>query len=410
MKAKFLVLLFLGMLNIQAQTTKKTVTPVKKATPTTTKPATKTTPKPAAVLEGIFATITTNKGTIVVQLEYKKTPVTVANFIALAEGKNTFVTDAKLKGKPFYDGLKFHRVIPDFMIQGGDPSGSGSGGPGYAFKDEITDLKHSKGGILSMANSGPATNGSQFFITHKDTPWLDGKHTVFGHVTQGMDVVNKIAQNDVILKMIITRKGTAAKAFDAPKVFADYYNNKAEDAKKQAAIDAENQKKQAEIQAEAKRVYEEKYSGVIKAKAAYFATEKATATTTPSGLVYKITQKGTGVKPADGTTFYFNYAGYFEDGNLFDSSYAEVCKAYGKYDANRDAQKGYQAFPFEAGKKDGMIPGFIEGLSLISFGDKAIIYLPSNLAYGERGAGGVIPPNATLIFEIEMIESKTEPK
>ena len=414
MKAKILVLLFLGIVSLQAQTTKKTVTPVKKTTTTTTtkKPTTtsKTTPKPAAVVEGIFATIVTNKGTIVLELEYKKTPVTVANFIALAEGKNTFVTDEKLKGKPFYDGLKFHRVIKDFMIQGGDPSGNGSGGPGYAFKDEITDLKHTKGGILSMANSGPATNGSQFFITHKDTPWLDGKHTVFGHVTQGMDVVNQIAQNDVMLKVTITRKGTAAKAFDAPKVFADYYNNKAEDAKKQAAIDAENQKKQAEIQAETKRVYEEKYSSVIKAKAAYFATEKATATTTPSGLVYKITQKGTGIKPADGTTFYFNYAGYFEDGNLFDSSYADVCKTYGKYDANRDAQKGYQAFPFEAGKKDGMIPGFIEGLSLISFGDKAIIYIPSNLAYGEKGAGGVIPPNATLIFEIEMIESQVAPK
>ena len=414
MKAKILLLLFLGIVNLQAQTTKKPTTPVKKTTTTTTtkKPTTtsKTTTKVPTVVEGIFATIATNKGTIVVQLEYKKTPVTVANFIALAEGKNTFMTDAKLKGKPFYDGLKFHRVIPDFMIQGGDPSGNGSGGPGYAFKDEITDLKHSKGGILSMANSGPATNGSQFFITHKDTPWLDGKHTIFGRVTTGMDVVNKIAQNDVILKVTITRKGTAAKAFNAPKVFSDYYNNKAEDAKKQAAIDAENQKKQAEMQAEAKRVYEEKYSSVIKAKAAYFAAKKATATTTPSGLVYKITQKGTGVKPADGTTFYFNYAGYFEDGNLFDSSYAEVNKNYGKYDANRDAQQGYQAYPFQAGKKEGMIPGFLEGLSLISFGEKAILYLPSNLAYGEKGHGGVIPPNATLIFEIEMVESKAEPK
>nr|WP_315148234.1 peptidylprolyl isomerase [uncultured Flavobacterium sp.] len=410
MKAKILLLLFLGMLNLQAQTTKKPTTTAKKPTTSTTKKTTPTAKPATAVDEGIFATITTSKGPIILQLEYKKTPVTVANFVALAEGKNTFVTDEKLKGKPFYDGLKFHRVIKDFMIQGGDPSGNGSGGPGYSFKDEITDLKHSKGGILSMANSGPATNGSQFFITHKETPWLDGKHTVFGHVTQGMDVVNSIAQDDVILKVTITRKGTAAKAFNAPKVFADYFNNKAEDAKKQALIDAENQKKQAAIEAEAKRVYQEKYASVIKAKAAYFAAEKATATTTPSGLAYKITQKGTGVKPADGTTFLFNYAGYFEDGNLFDSSYADVCKNYGKYDSNRDAQNGYQAFPFEAGKKDGMIPGFIEGLSLISFGDKAIIYLPSNLAYGERGAGGVIPPNATLIFEIEMIESKVAPK
>lgn len=405
MKAKILVLLFLGMLNIQAQTAKKPVTTTKK--PTTTS---KTTPKTPAVIEGIFATISTNKGNIVVQLEYQKTPVTVANFIALAEGKNTFVTDEKLKAKPFYDGLKFHRVIKDFMIQGGDPSGNGSGGPGYAFKDEFTDLKFEKGGVLAMANSGPATNGSQFFITHKDTPWLNGKHTIFGHVTQGMEIVNLIAQDDVILKVTITRKGTSAKAFDAPKVFSDYYSNKAEDAKKQAAIDAENQKKQAEIQAEAKKVYLEKYGSVIAAKAAYLATVKAGATTTPSGLAYKITQKGTGVKPVDGTTFYFNYAGYFEDGSLFDSSYEDVCKAYGKYDANRAAQNGYRAFPFEAGKKDGMIPGFLEGLSLISYGDKAVIFIPSNLAYGEKGAGGVIPPNAMLIFEIEMIENKVEPK
>ena len=406
MKSKILVLLFLGMLSTQAQTAKKPTTTTKK--PTTT---TKTVVKPTTpVVEGIFATITTSKGDIIVQLDYKKTPVTVANFIALSEGKNTFVSDAKLKGKPFYDGLKFHRVIADFMIQGGDPSGNGSGGPGYAFKDEITDAKFDKAGILAMANSGPATNGSQFFITHKDTPWLTGKHTIFGQVTQGQDVVNKIAQNDMILKVTINRKGTAAKAFDAPKVFSDYYANKEEDAKKQAAIDAENKKKQAAIEAEAKRVYEEKYSSVIKTKAAYLATAKAGATVTPSGLAYTITQKGTGVKPADGTTFYFNYAGYFEDGNLFDSSYADVCKSYGKYDANRDAQNGYQAFPFQAGKKEGMIPGFIEGLSLISFGDKAIIYLPANLAYGEKGAGGVIPPNATLIFEIEMVESKAEPK
>ncbi|MCI4442077.1 MAG: peptidylprolyl isomerase [Lentimicrobium sp.] len=405
MKSKILLLLFLGMLNIQAQTAKKPVTTTKKPT-TTAKP----TPKTPTVIEGIFATISTNKGNIVVQLEYQKTPITVANFIALAEGKNTFVTDEKLKGKPFYDGLKFHRVIKDFMIQGGDPSGNGSGGPGYAFKDEFTDLKFEKGGVLAMANSGPATNGSQFFITHKDTPWLNGKHTIFGHVTQGMDIVNLIAQDDVILKVTISRKGTLAKAFDAPKVFSDYYSNKAEDAKKQALIDAENQKKQAEAQAEAKKAYLEKYGSVIAAKAAYLATVKAGATTTPSGLAYKITQKGTGVKPVDGTTFYFNYAGYFEDGSLFDSSYEDVCKTYGKYDANRAAQNGYRAFPFEAGKKDGMIPGFLEGLNLISYGDKAVIFIPSNLAYGEKGAGGVIPPNATLIFEIEMIENKVEPK
>lgn len=404
MKSKIALFLFLGMFIVQAQTTKKPVATAKKTTPTAT--TAKQVAKPTVALEGIFATIATNKGAITVQLEYKKTPVTVANFISLVEGKNTFVTNEKLKGKPFFDGLKFHRVIANFMIQGGDPSGNGSGGPGYAFKDEFTDLKFEKEGVLAMANSGPATNGSQFFITHKETPWLNAKHTIFGHVTKGMEIVNLIAQDDVILKITISRIGAVAKAFDAPKVFSDYYSNKEEDAKKQALVEVENNKKKAAAEAEAKRAYEEKYAPVIAAKKTYLEGIKASSTTTPSGLIYKITEKGTGVKPADGTTFNFNYAGYFEDGSMFDSNYEDVCKAYGKFDANRAAQNGYRAFPFEAGKKDGMIPGFLEGLALLSYGDKAILFIPSQLAYGAAGAGGVIPPNATLVFEIEMIQIK----
>ncbi|WP_202701877.1 peptidylprolyl isomerase [Flavobacterium sp. UGB4466] len=372
MKFKFLFLFCLAVVNIQAQATKK---PVAKPKPKTAATAAKIAPKTNPG-EGIFATIATTKGDIVVSLEYVKTPVTVANFISLAEGTNPNVKVEKLKGKPFYDGLKFHRVINDFMIQGGDPDGNGTGGPGYAFKDEfVPELKFEKGGVLAMANSGPATNGSQFFITHKDTPWLNGKHTIFGHVVSGMDNVNKIVQDDIMTKITITRKGAAAKKFDAVKVLA-------EDAKKQDVKKAESQK-------------------VITEKAAYFAATKAKATATASGLKYVVTQKGTGVKGADGSNIYFHYAGYFEDGNLFDSSISTVAKAYGKYDANRDAQKGYKAFPFVVGKKDGMIPGFIEALDMMTDGEKAIFFLPSNLAYGEKGAGGVIPPNATLIFEIE---------
>jgi cyclophilin family peptidyl-prolyl cis-trans isomerase len=373
MKFKFLFLFCLAVVNIQAQTTKK---PAAKPQATATKAGPKADPN-----NGIFATISTTKGDIVVSLEYVKAPVTVANFISLAEGKNPNVKVEKLKGKPFYDGLKFHRVINDFMIQGGDPDGNGSGGPGYAFKDEfVAELKFDKGGILAMANSGPATNGSQFFITHKDTQWLNGKHTIFGHVVSGMDVVNKIVQDDVMKKITITRKGDAAKKFDAVKVIAD-------DAKKEEAKKEEAKK-------------------VIIAKAAYFAATKAKATTTASGLKYVITQKGTGVKGADGSTIYFHYAGYFEDGNLFDSSMSSVAKAYSKYDTNRDAQGGYKAFPFTVGKKDGMIPGFIEALDMMTDGEKAIFFLPSNLAYGEKGAGGVIPPNATLIFEIETYQNQ----
>lgn len=390
MKLRILIVVFFGIFTAQGQTIKKTV-PTKK--PTTT--MSKTVVKSPVVIEGIFATIATNKGDITLELDYQKAPITVANFISLAEGKNTFVTDEKLKGKPFFDGLKFHRVISNFMIQTGDPTGTGAGGTGYAFKDEFTDLKFDKGGVLAMANSGPATNSSQFFITHKDTPWLNGKHTIFGHLTEGTEVVNSIAQNDVITKVTIIRKGKAAKYFDAAKVFANYYENKAEDAKKQALIEAEKMKEN-----------NAKYAGVIADKLAYFAKLKATATTTPSGLTYAIAQKGSGIKPVDGSTFFFHYAGYFEDGSLFDSSYEEVAKAYGKYDANRAAQNGYQAFPFQCGRKDGMIPGFLEGLNLMNYGDKVVLFIPSNLAYGERGAGGVIPPNATLIFELEMFEKQ----
>ncbi len=164
--------------------------------------------------EGVFAKIQTNKGLIVVKLEFEKAPMTVANFVALAEGK--MKNTAKPEGTPYFDGLKFHRVIADFMVQGGDPTGTGSGGPGYAFADEINpELKHTRAGTMSMANAGPATNGSQFFITHKDTPWLDGRHAVFGYVTTGMDVVNAIQQNDVIQNVTIERVGKAAQAWDA---------------------------------------------------------------------------------------------------------------------------------------------------------------------------------------------------
>jgi cyclophilin family peptidyl-prolyl cis-trans isomerase len=332
--------------------------------------------------DGLFAEIETSKGTIIAQLEFEKTPVTVANFVSLAEGSNTFVNE-KFSKKPFYDGLKFHRVIPNFMIQGGDPDGNGSGGPGYKFKDEfVADLKMDKAGILAMANAGPGTNGSQFFITHQETNYLNGRHTVFGHVVTGQDVVNKIAQDDQIIKIVIIRKGEKAKKFEAPKVFKDYFDT----------------------ELAAKKANEAKYAPIIATKVAYFAELRAKATKTESGLLYTIVKKGNGKKPAAGTTFFFHYAGFFEDGNLFDSSYENVNRDFGKFDANRAAQNGYQPFPFEAGKKDGMIPGFIEGLEKMSFGDKAIVFIPANLGYGAQGAGDVIPPNTNLIFELEMFE------
>ncbi len=340
--------------------------------------------------DGLYAKIETNKGTIIVQLDYENTPITVANFVTLAEGKNEFIINENLKNKPFYDGLKFHRVISEFMIQTGDPLGTGSGDTGYKFKDEITAMKFDKGGVLAMANSGPATNSSQFFITHVETPWLEGKHTIFGHVVdKGMDVVNKIEQGDYMEKVTIIRNGEAAKKFDAAKTFRDYYT-----------VESENQKNKLALEAAANA----QYQAVFDQKIAEFATLKAKATTTPTGLKYCITKKSGGKKPSAGTNVFIHYAGYLENGSLFDSSIEPICKTFGKYDQNRAAQNGYQPIPFQAGKKDGLIPGFIEGIEQLSFGEKATIFIPSKLGYGEAGAGGIIPPNANIIFEIELLE------
>lgn len=313
--------------------------------------------KKAQVVEGIFAEITTLKGTIVIDLNYKKTPMTVASFISLAEGTNPDVS-AAYKGKKFYDGLKFHRVINDFMIQTGDPLGTGAGEPGYRFKDEITDLKHNAGGILSMANSGPGTNGSQFFITHKETPHLDGKHTVFGKVITGMDVVNKIVQNDVMDKVVIVRKGTEAKKFDAPKVFATAMEAEKIAAKKEA-MDRELAT-----------------ANVLK--------EFANGKTTASGLKYIVIKEGTGSKPVAASNVKVHYAGILTNGTEFDSSI-----------------KRGEPIDFNLNQ---VIPGWTEGLQLMPEGSKYKFYIPYKLAYGERAMGGVIPAKSDLIFEVELIK------
>ena len=367
---KFIAFLLLGMTAAFAQTAKKS---------------------PSA--DGIFAEMETSKGKITLQLEYQKTPVTVANFIALAEGTNALVS-TQYKGKHFFDGLKFHRVIPQFMIQGGDPLGTGSGDPGYKFKDEITDLKHSTGGILSMANSGPGTNGSQFFITHKETPWLDGKHTVFGHVVSGMNVVNSIVQDDFITKVTIVRKGGDAKKFDAAKVFSTYFAGKADE-----------EKKAAEAAAAAKKIAEQKFAVVKTAKVVYFNEARKGAIKAPSGLEYKIIKKGSDVKPADGAQVFIHYAGYLEDGSLFDTSYQNVATEYGKFEQGRP----YTPMPSTVGKYQ-FIPGFTEGLNAMSIGDKAILFIPSELGYGSKGAGNIIPPNSNIVFEVELLDKMPETK
>ena len=329
---------------------------------------------------GMYADLETNKGNITLSLAFEKTPVTVANFVALSEGNHPNVA-AEYKDKPYYDGLTFHRVIQDFMIQGGDPTGLGSGSPGYRFDDEITDLKHDGPGVLSMANAGPGTNGSQFFITHKETPWLDGKHTVFGFVVEGQNVVDSIQQNDTIRKIQIIRKGKEAKKFDAPQIFSDYLNNKEsrekETAAKAAAIKSENTSR--------------------------FESVKATAQTTTSGLSYTITQKGDGPAVTSTNKALTHYAVYFTDGTLLDTSLSTVAEQndmlnQGKLDAGK-----YTPILADVAPEAELIAGFKEGVALLRQGDKATVFLPSNLAYGERGRSG-IPPNSDLVFELEIVE------
>ena len=333
--------------------------------------------------DGIYADILTSKGNIILKLEYEKTPITVANFISLAEGKNDFVAK-EFKNKPFYDGLKFHRVIEDFMIQGGDPMGDGTGGPGYKFNDEIhPDLTHNKAGILSMANAGPDTNGSQFFITHKEVQKLDGRHTVFGEVIEGMNVVNAIVQDDSIEKITIIRKGSKAKKFDAVKTLKEYYS-------KEAAIQKENEKKAAA----AKETKSKEIEELI-----------ASGTKTKSGLLYKYINKGEGKKPANGTEVYVHYAGFLETGELFDTSFEAIANQHGKLDPNKAAAKAYLPFPFPYGNKQGLIPGFTEALDMMNFGDRILVFIPSSLGYGSQGAGNVIPPNTNIVFEIELLET-----
>lgn len=334
--------------------------------------------------KGLYADIQTNKGNILIQLTYDKTPNTVANFVSLAEGTNNQV-DSIYRGKPYYNGIIFHRVIADFMIQGGDPTGTGQGGPGYQFEDEfVEDLKHDGAGILSMANAGPNTNGSQFFITHKETPWLDGKHSVFGRVVTGQSVVDSIQQNDTIVAVEIIRKGNEARKFKADKVFDAYFEGIEE-------------RKAARIA---------KFEKVKSDKAAALSALKADAITTESGLSYVITNKTDGAAVKPGVTAFTHYAVYFEDGKLLDTSLAEVAKTYDQYDSRRDGGGGYKPIEARVDPEVSLIEGFKEGLSLLKEGEKATLYLPSDIAYGEGNA--VIPPNTTLIFEVEIVEVRAE--
>ncbi|OCK50141.1 peptidylprolyl isomerase [Chryseobacterium sp. CBo1] len=320
--------------------------------------------------DGLYANIQTTKGNMIVKFEDKKSPVTVANFIGLAEGK--IDNKAKAKGVPFYDGTIFHRVIKDFMIQGGDPQGTGMGDPGYKFEDEKNDLKHTGKGILSMANSGPNTNGSQFFITEVATPWLDGRHTIFGSVVSGTETIDAIAavekgaqdkpKTDIVLeKVSIFSKGDEYKNYDAAKTFNEG----------KGKIAANNKAMAEKAEAEAKKALEELKAGMQ---------------VTESGLYYKITKKTDGKAAKAGDNVKVHYAGKLTNGTEFDSSFKR----------NEPLE-----FPVGTGR---VIKGWDEGILLLKEGETATLLIPPVMGYGERGAGGVIPPNAWLIFDVELVK------
>lgn len=339
--------------------------------------------------DGVYAEFKTNKGTFVAKLYNQAAPLTVSNFVALAQGTNGMV-DSLYKGKRFYDGLTFHRVIKDFMIQGGDPKGDGTGNPGYAFPDEISDtLQFDRKGLLAMANSGPATNGSQFFITLKETPWLNGRHTIFGEIVKGQDVVDAIGnvetekpgdkpvQPVVIEKVEIINKG---------KIKIPYFTEE------MAKIEKEKKEK------------EERINKVAEAKAKELEAIKAKADSLPSGLKIYFNKKGDGPQPKEGDKVLMNYAGYLNDGHLFDSNIFENAEKYETVDEMRKAAGQYTPVPTDYSPDAKLIPGFREGLLQMKVGDKATLFIPAHLAYGSRGIPGVIPPDAELIFELEIVD------
>jgi peptidyl-prolyl cis-trans isomerase A (cyclophilin A) len=352
------------------------------------------------VEDGIYAEIQTNKGIMFAQLYYEEAPISSANFIALAEGKHPLVNDS-LKGKPFYDGLIFHRVMKDFMIQGGDITGTGSGDIGYKFDQEVTDtLKHDSKGILSMANSGPNTNGSQFFIMHKENPSLDMRYNVFGKVVKGIEVVDSIAMTPVdgqrpvdsmvMQKISIIRKGKEAKKWDAVKTFEEAIT--AAEAKKEEAAKLAAERKAA---APAART----------AKSEDLMTLKAKATKLPnSNVMVYIKTEGTGLKPAEGVSIMMDYSGFFMDGTLFDSSILEIAQQFDNINARKEQMGAYAPMPVQYSSSVGMVQGFKDAMLSMNYGDEIVAFIPSDLAYGERGAGGVIPPNTDLVFEMKITQ------
>jgi len=349
--------------------------------------------------DGLYAEFNTSMGTMLIKLSYEKTPVTVANFVALAEGNHPKV-DNDFKGLKYYNGIIFHRVIDNFMIQGGDPKGDGTGGPGYKFLDEFHEtLKHDKPGVLSMANSGPGTNGSQFFITEVPTPHLDFKHSVFGHVVRGIDVQDAISNvetsvgnrpiKDVLINTVnIIRIGNDAKQFDAVKTWNEM------EPKLFITQQIEEEKKMRKIDSFAKIEREKNLNFKSKAKKI------------KSGLEIFYIKKGKGIKPKKGDEISFYYEGYLaSNGLLFGTNRREIMQNYGMYSAEEEAKGWYEPSKVIFSNEMQLIEGFKQVLMMMNVGDKIYAYIPSKMAYKDRAMGNRIPPNSDLEFIIELVNS-----
>ena len=349
--------------------------------------------------DGLYAEFDTTMGKMLIKLTYEKTPVTVANFVALAEGNHPKV-DKDFEGIKYYDGLIFHRVIDGFMIQGGDPKGDGSGGPGYKFLDEIDEtLIHDKPGILSMANSGPGTNGSQFFITEVPTPHLNFKHTVFGHIVDGIEIQDAISNVETavadrpvidvrIKKLKIIRIGDKAKDFNAVKTWNEI------------------EPKLFIIQEEKKRAALAKMDSLAKIEKAKIDKFRGKSKKLKSGVEIYTIKKGKGVKPVDGDEIFFNYEGYLSiNGVLFGTNRKDIMIAYDRYSKDDENKGWYDPQKIKFSSNMQLIEGFKEVLTNMNLGDKVFAYIPSELGYGERAMGNRIPANSDLAFIIELVDT-----
>jgi cyclophilin family peptidyl-prolyl cis-trans isomerase/FKBP-type peptidyl-prolyl cis-trans isomerase len=368
--------------------------------------------------DGLYAEFVTNKGTMVAELYYDKVPVTVANFVALAEGNHPLVKD-EYKDKRYYDSITFHRVVNNFMIQGGDPTATGSGDPGYKFPDEFhPELKHDKPGILSMANPGRDANGSQFFIMEKEWPSLDNRTAVFGYVVNGMAVQDSISnvkvidpsvrnhkpiEDVVITKLNIIRKGSAAKAFNAPKVFEEEMPK----IKEAQAKLREEARKKAEILAKEARKEAEALAKVAQAEFLKKNAEmKGRKIQSPTGMAMIFTKEGNGVQPTSAQRVNIDCAGYFESGELFWTTKKEVAEKNGKYDERQEKANQYQPFDMPYNKTASLVAGFREAMLNMKIGDKARVFIPYYLGYGENGRQPLIPGKTNLVFDIELVSIK----